>query len=205
MMLTNIHDRRVAIVGGLDVPEDELAEYDLVIRTNNHWLRTGGRIHGLFHAGCMNPDPIAVLSEVARNEDFELVALPSWSSACGRVVDYMSDDMSYWKCIYFDDSGMSPKHFWYANLCRKLRTFKDCGVPLTGFSAAAWALVRPIGRLYMTGMNLYGNREDRREPHNLYGHAKLLMEWMKVDTRVRACPELIQSAKLIIEEEEHGK
>lgn len=46
-------DKSVALVGGGVCGEEELVGYDVVVRINNHWLRTGGRVDGVYHSGAL--------------------------------------------------------------------------------------------------------------------------------------------------------
>lgn len=192
-------DKKVAIVGGLDVPEEDLEPYDYIIRTNNHWLRTGGRINALFHCGAINPDPLLVLDEVKDWPAFHFIAYPSWASGAKRIRDWHGTMFSRTNrpaVMEFDENGEHPLSFWYGNLYRKLRLYWNQGTPLTGFSAAAYALSRPIRSLHLTGMNLYVDTiKDRGYGHNLYGHAKLLLEWLQYDPRLTVDEKLLKAAK----------
>ncbi len=186
-----MYGKRIAIVGGAEYDQAELEGFDLVARTNNHWERQGGQFDMLYHCGGYAP---------VLQPGVQYIAYPSWASKRRDVErEALHNDV---RLLPYDETGKDPADWWFRNLWCRLRCFHPVGVPLTGFAGAAHLLSQPIKELYLTGMDLYVETiKDHGWGHNLTGHARILLDWLAWEKRLRVSDRLLQAAKAVAKRE----
>lgn len=168
-----VKDKRVVLVGGAETfDRDSLDQYDLVVRTNNHYLRQGDRVDWLYlGAGVM---PAKLPSEtrfLSYRVDYSMaqidttaVTLVPYHYRKKRATDYIH--------------GLD----WLDILANSLDT-----LPLTGIIAIAHIRSLRVSALHVTGFDFYqsdGSVPARRDSHDIPQQIEWLKRLLMCDKRI---------------------
>lgn len=195
-IVRNVTSKSVAIIGGAELGSDLRTihdEYDLNVWTNNHWLRYGGPIDGLFH--CCGPRaPAEKLLEKLGNEYMELLVGPAWGSGARKFAEYCVESGTPG---FFLDQGIES-FAYYRGLQLKVQSLGG-NTPLTGLVAATFFHWMPVTKIGLFGMDLYQQTESNPmiESHNMPAHAELFYELISTDPRFVACDSLTASIQAL--------
>lgn len=169
---------RVAIVGGHDSVAD-VSGYDVVVRTNNHWQRQGGRIDALFHCGGPKCPPQALFD----SEDFKtckFIAVPNFGMFFYDFNQYCTEN----KTELFSDT----EDLEYRREIQAYLKEKATGQPLTGIKAMEYYRQTPeVKQIFLTGMSLYAEDPERDAcvmAHSPFWHAMYVRAKMLTDRRI---------------------
>lgn len=194
-----LHGERVALVGGYGEPsEEELADYSVVVRCNNHWRRQAGRIDALYHNGFKEQWKYfdvelakSGLKYIISNADTGLhAAVRAW----GR--EHKIPVMGFTR---FDPPEQHPSP-WLLDL------YKRIPVPSIGAIALYHLLLQPLNELYVTGMNLSTHlKASVDNSHGWDKHARLFSDLEKEDARLSFSKTLAQAIEELLDlPEENG-
>lgn len=172
----------VAIIGGYDDGIEDVSDYDVVARTNNHWLRQGGRIDALWHCG--GPLPHVNPDKLIENETFretcKLVGTPDYPCHSSTWREYCHE--------HGVELVFHPPHKGFREELDRYLMDHGVGQPLTGIIAMAYYLSRDdVSEVFLTGQNLYHHEPDRDScviAHNPFWHAMFIRSKMLTDSRL---------------------
>lgn len=167
-----LYNKKVCLVGGApDVSEPLLETADLVVRVNDHWLRSSGRCDILYLTGAaLKP---ALLCDALRPEflfySFNMIAEqqhplePTLLAFCRR--NGITAD-KFLQVQYQHTNPIGPYYEWANVLHKRLRT-----MPFTGTLAACHLLRFPLKQLALTGFSFYvGMNEPGKIPYKRNSH-----------------------------------
>lgn len=175
-----LQGKSVAIIGGHKVERvaaEILDSYDVLVWTNNHWLRRRGRIGGLFH--CCGPlAPAKALLAEFPEPDFFVGA--GWAVGAPAFREYCSERGI--PALFYDHTiDSNPLYLPLLMQCQKF----GASEPLTGLIAANFMHMMPVKSIGLLGMNLYLGQEwpATVKAHNPIAHARLFKRLIDIDGR----------------------
>lgn len=196
----NVTGKAVAIIGGADVPNilDSVRHWDAIIWTNNHWLKHGGRIDGLFHCCGPRAPAEAIIEKLLLDSPVYLDCIvgPSWGVGAKHFRQYCGETGTPGLFLGQDITTIA----YYRSLEAELNALGG-SAPFTGLVAAHFFHCMPVTRIGLFGMDLYVNQDQNAmiEAHNPRAHAAMFDRLQTLDPRFVFCDSLSESIDLLLQ------
>lgn len=164
-----MHNKRVAIVGGADTSA-RVGDFDVVIRTNNHWLKDPiGRIDVLYHACGLEALPHPALKFVFADRGGKPQSLQDFWKGRQRHGYQLQTFLNYHPGDP-DHEAVQPHEMWLE--CA--RNEYKLGHVFIGIVALIHVRRQPCREIFVTGFDFYGGTQVERigghriEEHKAY-------------------------------------